>query len=213
MFVDMLLDRLPNAQAVGLDSSIGMLKKNIPRPRKTLVLGEGKTLPFSPKSFDLINVDTVMHHLVDFRGYDSTIGTIEAFLSSLRRLLRPRGLLIVREIYHEFILRDNLGSRLIYELSTLRGPVVAANLLKYIGINTAKAGVCFLTRKQWNKVFERTGYEFLQATQKPWTKHYLEKVGFRYNGDLYYTLWPQAPGIDVEEFPEQTGVMSSTAPV
>ena len=72
VFVDMLLNLYPGAQAVGVDSSMGMLKRNVPISRKTLILGDAKRLPFRPQSFDLINVDTVMHHLVDFRGYRST---------------------------------------------------------------------------------------------------------------------------------------------
>jgi SAM-dependent methyltransferase len=188
VFVDMLLDLYPRAEAVGVDSSFGMLKRNAPVPRKTLLLGDAKELPLRPNSFDLINVDTVMHHLVDFRGYKSTLEVIKGFLSSLQELLKPGGLLIVHEIYHEYVLRDNLGSRLVYEISTLHLPPVLANLLRYMGMEAANAGVCFLTRRQWGELFERTDFEVLQKREKHWDKHYFEKMGFRYNGDLYYTL-------------------------
>ncbi|MGC1484826.1 MAG: methyltransferase domain-containing protein [Candidatus Acidiferrum sp.] len=191
VFVDMLLDRYPNAEAVGVDSSLGMLKRNIAVRRKMLLLGDAKELPFRPNSFDLINVDTVMHHLVDFRGYGNTLDTIEDFLSSLGRLLKPGGLLIVHEIYHEYLLRDNLGSRLVYEISTLHLPPVLANLLRYMGMEAANAGVCFLTRRQWGELFKRTHFEILQVREKHWDKHNFEKMGFRYNGDLYYTLRPR----------------------
>lgn len=194
VFVDMLLDQYPCAEAVGVDSSFGMLKRNTPVPRKILLLGDAKELPFRPNSFDLINVDTVMHHLVDFRGYRNTLDTIEHFLSSLRNLLKPGGLLIVHEIYHEYLLRDNLGSWLVYEISTLHMPPVLANLLRYMGMEAANAGVCFLTRRQWGELFQRTHFEVLQKREKHWNKHNFEKIGFHYNGDLYYTLRSRSNG-------------------
>ena len=188
VFVDMLLETYPQARAIGVDSSAGMLGRNIIRPRKALLLGDARDLPFHGATFDLINVDTVMHHLVDFRGYRNTIENIESFLLSLHGFLKPGGLLIVHEIYHESHLREYLGCRLVYELSTLRLPTVVANVLKRLGLNTVNAGVCFLTRRQWSEVFERTGFDSRSVTDSPWIKHRLEKMGFRYNGDLYYTL-------------------------
>jgi SAM-dependent methyltransferase len=195
VFIDMLLNQSTSAQAFGMDSSLGMLKRNALVPRKSLVLGDARELPFRPKSFDLINVDTVMHHLVDFRGYHKTLGAIERFLLSLQELLKPGGLLIVREIYHESWLRDNFGARLIYELSTLRLPRGFVNLFKHLGLSTANAGVCFLTRRQWDVVFRRTNYKTLAITDKPWIKHRLKKMGFPNNGDLYYALGSQGSGI------------------
>lgn len=188
VFIDMLLDRYPNARAFGLDFSVGMLARNMSHPRKNLILGNAKKLPFGPGTFDLINVDTVMHHLIDSAGYNNTLEGIKQFLLNVRDVLKPGGLLIVHEIYHEFVLRDHLGSRVVFELSTLKLPVLAANLLKRIGMNTANAGVCFLTRRQWNEMFEGTHYEVLDAVEKPWVDHAFERLGFNRNGDLYFTL-------------------------
>ncbi len=187
-FLDMLLNRYPHSRAFGVDSSQGMLSRNAPSPRKKLILSDARELLFGPNSFDLINVDTVMHHLIDYSGYRNTLGAIERFLSTTRELLKPNGLMIVREIYHEFVLQDDFGARLVYELSTLRMPAIVADLLKRLGMITANAGVCFLTRRQWEEMFKRTSYEILQVTQKPWKKHPFEKMGFRSNGDLYYTV-------------------------
>jgi SAM-dependent methyltransferase len=188
VFTDLLLSRYPTVRAYCLDSSIGMLARNTPATRKSLILGDAKALPFRTSSFDLINLDTVMHHLVDFEGYRSTLGTIEHFMTSLRGLLKPGGFVIVREIYHEFVLRENLGTRLMYELSTLKLPGILAKLLKRLGLTTANAGVCFLTRKQWREVFRQTGYTPLLLIDKPWGSRYLRLMGFRHSGDLYYTL-------------------------
>jgi ubiquinone/menaquinone biosynthesis C-methylase UbiE len=188
IFADLLLDAYPHVNIFCLDSSQGMLKRNASDGRKILVLGDAKALPFRPQSFDLINVDTVMHHLVDRNGYRDTRVVIKLFLRSLHPLLKPGGLVIVREIYHESILWDNLGSRLVYELSTLRLPAGMANLLKRLGLKTANVGVCFLTRKQWDQVLRQTGFKVLSLIQKPWTSHPLRIIGFRHNGDLYYAL-------------------------
>jgi SAM-dependent methyltransferase len=190
VFTDLLLDKYPHVRAYCLDSSFGMLTRNAPGLRKSLVMGDAKALPFRQRSFDLINLDTLMHHLVDFEGYRNTLGAIEQFMSSLRGLLKPGGFVIVREIYHEFVLRENLGTRLIYELSTLQLPGVVANLLKRLGLKTANAGVCFLTRKQWGEVFRESGYTPLLLIDRPWASLYLRIMGFRHSGDLYCTLSP-----------------------
>jgi SAM-dependent methyltransferase len=192
VFTDLLLSKYPTVRVYGLDSSIGMLARNTPSARKNLILGDARSLPFRTRSFDLINLDTVMHHLVDFESYQSTLGTIEHFMTSLRGLLKPGGFVIVREIYHEFVLRENLGTRLMYELSTLQLPEMVAKLLKRLGLTTANAGVCFLTRKQWRKIFRETGFTPLLLIDKPWASHHLRLMGFRHSGDLYYTLSPDA---------------------
>lgn len=67
-FTDLLLDRFPRASTYCLDTSCEMLKRNAPGPRKKLVQSDARVLPFSSRSFDLINLDTLMHHLIDFTG-------------------------------------------------------------------------------------------------------------------------------------------------
>jgi SAM-dependent methyltransferase len=194
IFTDLLLESLPRANAYCVDASLGMLKLNTARSRKKLVLGDAKALPFPPRSFDLINLDALMHHLVDFGGYHNTLRSIEGFLVSLRDLLKPDGLVIVREIYHEFWFRDNLGARVIYFVSTLRLPSVVASVLKRLGLETANAGVCFLTSRQWANVLQRAGYNVVSFTDKRWRPNSYRFLGFRRSGDLYYTLSPAAAG-------------------
>lgn len=194
VFADMMLEKFPRAKVYCLDASFGMLRRNTPNCRKSMLLGDAKALPLRRRSFDLVNVDTLMHHLVDFGGYQKTLATIERFLFSLHGLLRPGGLVIVREIYHEFVLRDNLGARWIYELTTLRLPAPVARLLKRLGLKTANAGVCFLTRKQWREVLRNAGYRVASITDKPWLWSYLRIMGFRRSGDLYYVLSSDVDG-------------------
>src|SRR5271166_2246774 len=61
VFTDLVLDKYPQVRAYCLDSSLGMLKRNTTGLRKSLVLGDARALPLCPHSFDLINLDTLMH--------------------------------------------------------------------------------------------------------------------------------------------------------
>jgi len=188
VFMDMILDRYKNARACCIDFSFQMLNRNARTPRKRLVWGDARMLPFRPASFDIINLDALMHHLIDRRGYQSTIQRIKDFLISLDSLLKPDGIVIVREIYHEYIIRDSLGSRFVYALSTAKLPVALSRLLRTLGLNTVNVGVCFLTRNQWHEVFKYCGYAVLSAEDKPWTESPFAVAGFRRSGDLYFTL-------------------------
>ena len=195
-FTDMLLEKYPRARSYCVDSSLGMLKRNARCSRKSVIMGDAKALPFGPCSFDLINVDTLMHHLVDFAGYHNTLNAIQEFLVSLRGLLKPGGVLLVREIYHESLVRRNLGSYLIYRASTVHLPEAVARIVRYLGLKTANAGVCFLTRQQWNEIFARSGFKQVSVRDRHWVDRRLQMMGFRENGDLYYTLSPDVQSID-----------------
>jgi hypothetical protein len=124
----------------------------------------------NPSGFDVINIDAVTHHLIDFSGYTRTVAGIGAFLA-IR--LKPNGILAVREIYHECVMSETFGSRAMHFVSTKRLPGPVAATLKAMGLNTANAGVCFLTRKQWGTRFAEAGYRLL---------------GFRSSGDFLLLL-------------------------
>jgi SAM-dependent methyltransferase len=190
VFADMLLTAFPNARLVGIDTSHGMLNQNTPSNRKALSLGDARFLPFRDGGFDVINLDTVMHHLVDASGYHNTLAGICGFVSSLRGKLRPGGAVVVREIYHEYQLLENLGSRMLFEVSTLRLPSMAASLLSKAGVKTANAGVCFLTRRQWASAFEQCGFEIAGFQDRVWPGQPYRKAGFRQSGDVHYVLLP-----------------------
>ena len=86
------------------------------------------------------------------RGFDRLIGAravqIEKCLRHLQSKLMPGGVICVREIYHEYFGYETLGTRIIFFLSTLSVPGIVERLLKSVGLQTANAGVCFLTRRQ-----------------------------------------------------------------
>ena len=193
-FIDLFLDSFPKATAVGVDVSAGMLRENTPSARKHLLQRDALHLPEGLGTFDVINVDTLMHHLIRRSSYAGTIQQIQQFLQSLHRWLSPVGVVIIREIYHEYFVAETLGSRIVFQLSTLPLPGPAEHALRAIGIHTANAGVCFLSRAQWRALFEQTGFKLLAVQDKPWNSQPYRRYGFKASGDLHYVLSrPQGP--------------------
>jgi len=188
-FSDLILARFPNASVYALDNSPGMLLKNSRSARKHLVQADASRLPFESKSFDVINIDTLMHHLVSYDGYKATLHRIESFLENAKSLVRPGGVIAVREIYHESFFATELHARLIYEISSRKLPNILAAMVRAIGIRTANAGVCFLSRRQWMERFSALNPSHIVTKECPWRncRHY-RILGFRANGDYHSYL-------------------------
>jgi SAM-dependent methyltransferase len=187
-FTDLFLGAYPEAMCVGADASIGMLSRNLPAEGKHLVAADARSIPFLPGSFDVVNIDTVLHHVLDAKGYAATIATITETLRGLRDLLSPGGVLLVREIYHEYRGYREFGTRTIHFASTLRLPAPCLALLRRCGIQTAGVGVCFLSRRQWDAVFAGAGLEVAAAAGYPWPKSALRWFGFAASGEMHYVL-------------------------
>jgi len=194
-FMDLFLDAFPNAKAHGVDLSLGMLGANTLSARKELRQADALNLPEDIGEFDVINVDTVMHHLIYRSSYKKTIQQIKSFLESLYKVLMPGGAVMIREIYHEYLGVETLGTRLIFGASTLHLPKFAETTLKRIGIQTANAGVCFLSRKQWLALFEETGFNVIAMQDRPWPSQPYRRYGFKASGDLHYVLTRRRPRI------------------
>lgn len=192
-FTDLFLAAFPNSTAVGVDLSSAMLCENTPSSRKRLMEGDALALPGEIGRFDIINVDTLMHHLISNSNYSATFQNIKRFLESLHVLLNPQGAVMVREIYHEYLAVETFGSRVVFELSTLHLPPLAERVLKRVGIQSANAGVCFLTRRQWQELFEEVGFAVAALEDKPWTSLPHRFFGFKASGDLYYVLNSRSP--------------------
>jgi SAM-dependent methyltransferase len=188
LFLDLLLEEFPHAHATGLDFSESMLRMNTPAQRKRLVRGDALNLPEHLGQFDAICLDTIMHHLVSPAGYQATIDRIRDFLNSLDRFLAPGGVVLIREIYHEYRGVRPLGSFLIFSLSSLHVPGFVEKSMKCAGIQTANAGVCFLTREQWRRVFASAGYRISTAENHAWPGQPYRKFGFAESGDVHYLL-------------------------
>jgi hypothetical protein len=164
-----------------------MLKTNRPDPRKVLVAATARALPPRALAFDVVNIDCVMHHMVDRISYSGTISVLPP-VPGLRSFLRPGGLVMIREIYHESFAAADLGARLLFELSTATVPPLAGRLLEKAGMHTANAGVCFLTRSHWRDVLWGAGYAVQGSKVQPWRSLELKACGFRNSGELDYVL-------------------------
>lgn len=187
-FSDLFLHHYPEGKACCLDLSEEMLRANQPDSRKVLIAATAKAIPLRKAAFDVINIDCVMHHMVDRAGYFGTISGIREFLGGLHGYLRPGGVVTIREIYHESPAIDNLGARLLFALSMAKLPGVAGRLLEKAGMHTANAGVCFLTRSQWKHVVSAAGYGVRTLSEKPWRSVKLKACGFWSSGELHYVL-------------------------
>jgi ubiquinone/menaquinone biosynthesis C-methylase UbiE len=92
----LVAERFPDAQVVGLDLSPRMLEHAARRragsphaARIALQLGDAKRLPFPDASFDVVFSNTILHHVPE----------PVAMLAEARRVLRPGGALLIRDLF------------------------------------------------------------------------------------------------------------------
>jgi len=190
LWADLFLDDYPSASVVCIDISLVMLKKGVLRPGKRLVVANALELPFRGCSFDIINLDVILHHLIDSRGYIETVFGLVTLLQSLKLLLKPNGKVIVHEVYHESIVRAELMSYLLFHLSTLQLPRFLASLIA-LGIRSQGVGICFLTRGQWTTLVSQAGYRIVAKEELGWNIPLIRRIaGFKASGDLFMVLSP-----------------------
>ena len=80
---------LPGAQLVGIDRSLGMLRRAQPKSSEIAwVQADGAMLPFAAETFDFITCQHALHHVHDKVG----------LLQAASRILRPRGWLVVHTL-------------------------------------------------------------------------------------------------------------------
>ena len=197
VFSDLLLARFPNAAIVCLDCSREMLRANKTSGRKRLLQADCVRLPFQSRTFDLVNIDTVMHHLVCDDGYKATVSRIRDFLGEVVWVLRPSGLVAFREIYHESLFFETLHSRALYEITIRKVPQPLAKTMRRAGIQTTNVGVCFLSRPQWRDLVASLPLRPVLVEDSAWRGPgicYYRALGFRANGDLDYYLETRRQG-------------------
>jgi SAM-dependent methyltransferase len=192
-FLDLFLQAFPGASACGVDFCPAMLEANGPSSRKELHQGDALKVPEEIGDFEVINIDTVLHHLIDGRSYRGTVARIAQCLEHLQSRLVPGGVICVREIYHEYAVSETFGSRFIFFVSTLSLPRWMERALKRMGIQTANAGVCFLTRDQWFQLFQEVGLSVLSIKNEAWSTQPYRRFGFKASGDIHYILAPSRP--------------------
>lgn len=161
VFADRVLRNFPEATGTVLDNAPSLLEKNQPNPRKSVVLGGieqiGALLP--GQRFDVVCFNWVLHHLVGPSHAQSTAHQEKA-LQDAARLLSPRGRLSVIENFYDGWGVDALPGRIIFELTASRA---LAGLMRSMGANTAGVGVCFRSRRDWERVLTRAGLAVREA--------------------------------------------------
>jgi ubiquinone/menaquinone biosynthesis C-methylase UbiE len=92
----LLCERLPRAEVIGVDLSTYMLElaeeHRLASPNAARIefrRADAKGLEFPDGSFDTVASNTILHHIPDPRP----------FLSEARRVLRPDGCLLIRDLY------------------------------------------------------------------------------------------------------------------
>ncbi len=203
---DLLLEEYPQARVVCADLSLVMLRRNRRDARKDLVRTDATRPPFAPHSFDLVSISALMHHLIDYTGYAATIRNITTFLGSTKSLLKPGGYVIVREIYHESLGRENTVSQLLFYLSTMAAPGPLRSLLRAGGIRSQGAGACFLTRRQWASVVAQSGYRVVGEEALDWKVPVRRQLAtLRRSGDLFLLLSPVEEAVPAPAKPLSVG--------
>jgi ubiquinone/menaquinone biosynthesis C-methylase UbiE len=91
----LVAERIADAQVIGLDAAETMLALARQKlaatnfaDRVTFCRGDAKDLSFDDASFDVVFSNTVLHHIPDPLP----------FLSECRRVLRPEGVLVIRDL-------------------------------------------------------------------------------------------------------------------
>jgi ubiquinone/menaquinone biosynthesis C-methylase UbiE len=153
VFLDKILDRFPTAHGTLFDISPQLIGLNQPHPRKTLQMGNVELLDsqFPPQSFDVITLNWLLHHLVG-SSYAACSENCHAALAKCRTLLRPDGVLVIAENMFDGFGPNNLPSRIIYMVTSIRAGWFVKISRKHF--NTAGVGVCFRSTGEWRRLFQ-----------------------------------------------------------
>lgn len=123
-----ICDRFPDATVVGIDMSWQMLRiavrHRLTSPHAARVrfqIADAKALPYPDHSFDTVYSNTTLHHLPDPRP----------FLAEAWRVLKPGGVLLIRDLYRPPTLerRDELVHTYAADNTPLQRQLVADSLL------------------------------------------------------------------------------------
>ena len=102
---------------IGTDVSLSMInmaKKNLNYPRVELFLADGFRLPLKSESkFDLIHLDSVLHHLIGNTKHQS-IFLVNLMLKVLSDRLSENGVLVIDEMHYISHIKPNITSSIIF---------------------------------------------------------------------------------------------------
>jgi len=106
-----------NALLVGFDISVNMLKtakKSVDNTKVELIAADGFEMPLRQEvTFDLIHIDSVLHHLVGSTK-DKSIQLANLFCNQIMDRLSAEGSIVVEEIYYVSHLFPTISSWFIF---------------------------------------------------------------------------------------------------
>lgn len=122
LFMQAIQSTMELSKICGMDFSEEMIRKSlsISFMSKDVHLSQGDVLrlPFKRCSFDFINIDSLLHHLVSLTRTQSK-NLAKIALMELRDVLKPNGYLLLNEIYYESYGFSALTSQIIFSLLSL----------------------------------------------------------------------------------------------
>ena len=158
VYADRLLRTFQRSHVTVLEPDAYLLSRNRSHQRKQIVQGTFQSAELSNYSFDIIQFNWVLHHFVS-NSYSKTRALQQEALREARMLLRPGGRIIILENFYDGFLFDNLPSRIIYSLTSNKW---ISPLIKHAGANTAGVGVCFNSKKCWEKQIKAAEFNHIQ---------------------------------------------------
>ncbi|MDQ6866399.1 MAG: class I SAM-dependent methyltransferase, partial [Thermoproteota archaeon] len=185
------------ADFIGFDVSTNMIKmakNSVGCSEVQLLAADGSNMPLRPEAkFDLIHIDSVLHHLIGKTRAES-VHLIDSFCKQLRGRLSENGSLIVEEVYYASYLFPQITSFMIfYGLKLLN--FLHLDVSKIVGELLPGLEVNFLHHKQIEELLEQYGTIQL-IKQTPWQVPKLYRLFLLKNlGHISYvvTALPQIP--------------------
>ena len=155
VFADRILGKYTGSSCTVLDNSEYLLSLNKESDRKTIVCESVENLggALAGRKYDIVFLNWLLHHLVS-GSYNKTRSNMVECLTQATGLLSPRGRVSVFENLYDGLLFDAFPGYFIYRLTASR---MLAPLTKRLGANTAGVGVCFLSRREWEKTVGSSG--------------------------------------------------------
>jgi hypothetical protein len=164
VFADRVLSTYPEATGTVLDNGKILIERNRPDKRKTLVCASADEMDSLEKgAYDVVFFNWVLHHLVG-RSHSESIDNICSALRRAKALLSPTGRISIFENMYDGQVIDWLPSRLIYRLTASK---VLEPLTRRFGANTAGVGVCFVSKRGWDRIFADVGLQVLHYSDEP----------------------------------------------
>ena len=109
---------------------------------------------FTKKSFDIIFMNRVTHHFV-YNSWSKTQKQIVDLLKEVSSMLKSDGRLFICDHFYNGFIIDKAPSFFIYKLTSCKFPFIV-KLCKVFKAESAGVGVCFLSKKNWDKLFKKT---------------------------------------------------------